>query len=104
MKGVELTIPMARILGTIAEKKVYSCMFSWCGRLFKYENNVFFKTITSNRILWNVLYQLQIPILLQQSFLMLCLCVLRQMALALKNEWKARKDLPITVLKAVNTE
>ena len=90
-----MTIPMARTLTIIAENKVFSYTSLWSNRLFEYENNLFFKTIMNNRILWNLLYQLQLSLLLQQSFLLLCLCLIRQMALVWKNEWKTGISMPV---------
>jgi len=90
---------MARVLRIVTEKKVFALMSLLCNRLSKYESRFFSKTISNNRILWDVWYQLQRSILLQQSFLLLSLCLLRQITLAWKNEWKTRKDVPIRCWK-----
>lgn len=96
---MKLTISMARVLRIVTEKKVFALMSLLCNRLSKYESRFFSKTISNNRILWDVWYQLQRSILLQQSFLLLSLCLLRQITLAWKNEWKTRKDVPIRCWK-----
>jgi hypothetical protein len=99
-----LIIPMMRILKIIMANKAFAYISFLCTRLFKVESNVFLKTITNNRILWDVLYQLQLSVLLQPSLLLLFLCAIRQMSLVWKNEWKPGRETSISVLKAVNSE
>ncbi len=83
-----MTIPTARTITGILQNRAFSYVSLWRSRLFKYENNFLFKILMSNRILWDVLYQFQLSLILQQSFFVFCLCALRQTALTCKNERK----------------
>ncbi|HVN98073.1 MAG TPA: hypothetical protein VMT62_16730 [Syntrophorhabdaceae bacterium] len=83
-------------------ERVMSFLAVYCTRFLYVLHDLVLKNMTQRRFLWDVFYQVQLSLVLQQSLWVLSLCLARQVILALRNDWRTNNTVSIRSSEADN--